>query len=49
MNLQTEGLAEASLRGVLLGRHGEDLGHAAQEPALLCPGVIINDDLTSPL
>ena len=48
LHVQQEGVAEAALAGVASRRDSGHPDHAAQQPALLRPGVVINDDLSSP-
>ena len=48
-HLQVVGPAEAPRGGVLLGDHGEDLEERSQEPALVGPGPVVDDDLLGPL
>ena len=42
------GSAEASRSGILLGDDGEDLEQGRQQPALVCPLPVVNNNLLGP-
>ena len=42
------GSAEAARGGILLGDDGEDLEQGRQQPALVCPLPVVDDNLLGP-